>query len=212
MSGTGPKAGGPFYLQRLSQLTNWQKPTVDTPASIDHAGLGKVQHLARKLLVSDAEQATFDAIVQQAINSSLNEAVAVLPGPTGEANTLSWRAPQSVAMYGGNLADSLVALAVLALNSVIAQVCPSHALADYAADLEGVLQVVEQPAADMNDVIVALSDMPADERLRFADLDGSIRRIINATSGLDMTRLYHEISQSYNTTAAGGNASLMASA
>lgn len=212
MSGTGPKAGGPFYLQRLSKLTNWQKPVIDTPAIIDHAGLGKVQHLARKLLVSDAEQVTFDAIVQQAINSSLNEAVAVLPGPTGEANTLSWRAPQSVAIYGGNLADSLVALAVLALNGVIAQVCPSHALADYAADLEGVLQVVEQPAADMNDVIVALSDMPSDERLRFADLDGSIRRIIDATSGLDMTRLYHEISQSYNTTAAGGNASLMASA
>ncbi|WP_204321927.1 hypothetical protein, partial [Streptococcus pneumoniae] len=90
MSGTGPKAGGPFYLQRLSQLTNWQKPTVDTPASIDHTALSKVQRLAHKLLTSDNEKANFDAVAQQAINSSLNQASVILPGPTGETNTLSW--------------------------------------------------------------------------------------------------------------------------
>ncbi|WP_241498523.1 hypothetical protein, partial [Moraxella catarrhalis] len=96
MSGTGPKAGGPFYLQRLSQLTNWQKPTVDTPASIDHTALSKVQRLAHKLLTSDNEKANFDAVAQQAINSSLNQASVILPGPTGETNTLSWHAPKQV--------------------------------------------------------------------------------------------------------------------
>ena len=63
-----------------------------------------------------------------------------------------------------------------------------------------------------NDIIIALSTMPADEQVSIAKLDGSIRRIIDATNGLDIARLYHEVSQSYNTTAAGGNASLMASA
>lgn len=212
MSGTGPKAGGPFYLQRLSQLTNWQKPTVDTPASIDYTALSKVQRLAHKLLTSDNEKANFDAVAQQAINSSLNQASVILPGPTGETNTLSWHAPKQVALYGGSQSQALDALAILAANGIITQVRPSHVLAEHANELIGVLKVVEEPAVNANDIIIALSTMPADEQVSIAKLDGSIRRIIDATNGLDIARLYHEVSQSYNTTAAGGNASLMASA
>ena len=89
---------------------------------------------------------------------------------------------------------------------------PSHALADYADSLDGIVVVAEQPAADQHDIVVALTAMPVDEQLRLAELDGSIRRIIDSSTGFDFTRLYHEVSQSYNTTAAGGNASLMASA
>lgn len=212
MSGTGPKAGGPFYLQRLSNLQQWDTPAVDQAALIHESNLAKVRAVAAKLSLSSEEQSLVEAAADNAIRSSLNHASTELAGPTGETNTLSWRAPKAVTIYGGDKAQTLAALAALAVNGTKAYVNPAHALADHADALDGILVVAEQPAADANDIVVALSAMPASEQVRLAELDGSIRRVIDATNGLDFTRLYHEVSQSYNTTAAGGNASLMASA
>ncbi len=211
MSGTGPKAGGPFYLQRLSKLERWDTPALDKAASVNEEAINTVLAVAAKQLSTD-EQAVVKAQADLARQTSLHHANSVLAGPTGETNTLSWHAPKVVSIYGGNKAQTLAALAVLAANGTRAQVCPSHELAASASELKGILEVVEQPVADNNDIVVALSAMPSDEQVRLAGLDGSIRRVIDATNGLDFTRLYHEVSQSYNTTAAGGNASLMASA
>ncbi|KDN25992.1 bifunctional proline dehydrogenase/pyrroline-5-carboxylate dehydrogenase [Moraxella bovoculi 237] len=212
MSGTGPKAGGPFYLQRLSKLDTWHAPEVDFPARVDEMALNQVLSTAKALSLSVAELHSLEAIADQARKNSLNEAYTVLPGPTGERNTLSWRAPHSVALYGGTVAASVKALAVLAANGITAHILPNHILAA-SVDLFGdSLVVSEQAGLDAHNIIIALESMPSDEQVRLAALDGSIRRIIDATHGLDVTRLYHEISQSYNTTAAGGNASLMASA
>lgn len=211
MSGTGPKAGGPFYLQRLSKLERWDTPALDKAASVNEQAINTVLAVAAKQLSAD-EQAVVKAQADLARQTSLHHANSVLAGPTGETNTLSWHAPKVVSIYGGNKAQTLAALAVLAANGTRAQVCPSHELAASASELKGILEVVEQPIADNNDIVVALSAMPSDEQVRLAGLDGSIRRVIDATNGLDFTRLYHEVSQSYNTTAAGGNASLMASA
>ncbi|OOS25991.1 bifunctional proline dehydrogenase/L-glutamate gamma-semialdehyde dehydrogenase PutA [Moraxella pluranimalium] len=211
MSGTGPKAGGPFYLQRLSKLERWDTPALDKAASVNEEAINTVLAVAAKQLSAD-EQAVVKAQADLARQTSLHHANSVLAGPTGETNTLSWHAPKVVSIYGGNKAQTLAALAVLAANGTRAQVCPSHELAASASELKGILEVVEQPIADNNDIVVALSAMPSDEQVRLAGLDGSIRRVIDATNGLDFTRLYHEVSQSYNTTAAGGNASLMASA
>ncbi|WP_294034684.1 bifunctional proline dehydrogenase/L-glutamate gamma-semialdehyde dehydrogenase PutA [uncultured Moraxella sp.] len=211
MSGTGPKAGGPFYLQRLSKLERWDTPALDKAASVNEQAINTVLAVAAKQLSAE-EQAVVKAQADLARQTSLHHANSVLAGPTGETNTLSWHAPKVVSIYGGNKAQTLAALAVLAANGTRAQVCPSHELAASASELKGILEVVEQPIADNNDIVVALSAMPSDEQVRLAGLDGSIRRVIDATNGLDFTRLYHEVSQSYNTTAAGGNASLMASA
>ena len=211
MSGTGPKAGGPFYLQRLSKLERWDTPALDKAASVNEQAINTVLAVAAKQLSAD-EQAVVKAQADLARQTSLHHANSVLAGPTGETNTLSWHAPKVVSIYGGNKAQTLAALAALAANGTRGQVCPSHELAASASELKGILEVVEQPVADNNDIVVALSAMPSDEQVRLAGLDGSIRRVIDATNGLDFTRLYHEVSQSYNTTAAGGNASLMASA
>ena len=211
MSGTGPKAGGPFYLQRLSRLNQWNTPVLTKPATLDEQALGQIVAVSDKVAMSADEKALFNHSIEQARQNALAEANSVLTGPTGETNTLSWRAPHSVAVYGGTAAQALTAVAILAMNGTTAQILPEHPLADIADSLPTV-QVAEQAALDCNDIVVALSAVPTDEQIRLAELDGSIRRIIDATQGLDMTKLYHEISQSYNTTAAGGNASLMASA
>lgn len=212
MSGTGPKAGGPFYLQRLSQLQTWQVPKVDFPARVNETSLNRVLTTAKALNLSSDELSSLNAIADDARKNSLNGAYAILPGPTGERNTLSWRAPHSVSLYGGTTATSIQALTILVANNITVHIPPNHVLAA-SVDLFGEFLVVsEQAGLDAHDIIIALESMPNEEQIRLATLDGSIRRVIDATCGLDIRRLYHEISQSYNTTAAGGNASLMASA
>lgn len=211
MSGTGPKAGGPFYLQRLSRLDAWHAPDVDFPARVNETAINHVLDIAKTLLSAD-ELNTLNKTADDARINSLNGAYCILPGPTGEKNTLSWHAPKSVALYGGEALDVMQALVVLAANNITAHILPNHVLALFAEQLgDNIVVVSEQAGIDLNHIIVALESIPKDEQLRLASLNGAIRRIIDASCGVDILRLYHEISQSHNTTAAGGNASLMAS-
>lgn len=209
LSGTGPKAGGPFYLQRLSRLATWHTPKTDNAPTINKTALQSVLSVANKMGINSTE---LEKVASHAQSTSLHHAKSVLTGPTGETNTLSWHAPKVVTLTGGNLQQAVQALTTLAVNHTMVQVTKEHELAKYASDLSNVLTVVSQETADQNTIVVALSPLATDERVRLAGLDGAIRRVIDASSGLDMTCLYHEVSQSYNTTAAGGNASLMASA
>ncbi|WII95943.1 bifunctional proline dehydrogenase/L-glutamate gamma-semialdehyde dehydrogenase PutA [Moraxella haemolytica] len=211
MSGTGPKAGGPFYLQRLSCLSTWSVPAVDFPATVNEIAINQIITAAKTSgLITDATQ--LETAANIARTSALNGAYINLPGPTGECNTLSWRAPHAVTLYGGNAIDAVKTLMVLATNNIHTHITPEHELSTHAEHFGSLLSVIESAGADTNDIIIALTEMPSDERVRLATLDGAIRRVIDAKDGLDVARLYHEISQSYNTTAAGGNASLMASA
>ncbi|MBE9591504.1 bifunctional proline dehydrogenase/L-glutamate gamma-semialdehyde dehydrogenase PutA [Moraxella sp. K127] len=206
LSGTGPKAGGCFYLQRLSRLDRWDIPTLDKSATTYENIVARVMDVAQSVGVN------LDGTIKHAYQTALNHAQTTLQGPTGETNTLSWRAPHSVALTNGALDKALASLVVLALNGTKAHITPEHELASYANELSGVLEVMEQENVDKNTIIVALSELAVHEKVRLSELDGAIRRVIDATDNFDMARLYHEISQSYNTTAAGGNASLMASA
>lgn len=206
LSGTGPKAGGCFYLQRLSRLDSWNVPTLDKPATTYDDTVTSVMNVAHSVGVN------LDDTIKTARQRALNHAQTTLKGPTGEVNTLSWHAPHSVALTNGALDKALASLVVLALNGTKAHITPEHELASYANELSGVLEVMEQENVDKNTIIVALSELAVHEKVRLSELDGAIRRVIDATDNFDMARLYHEISQSYNTTAAGGNASLMASA
>lgn len=211
LSGTGPKAGGPFYLQKLSRLSQWHLPSLNQTATLDETALQKVLNLAANHLTPQA-LATLEGVADNARKTSLHQACAVLAGPTGETNSLTWHAPKVVTITQGELDKAAQVLAVLAANGTKVQVAPSHALASWADKLGEILEVVEQEALDKNSIIIALEPLSVDEQVRLASLDGAIRRVIDATNGFDMARLYHEVSQSYNTTAAGGNASLMASA
>ena len=58
--------------------------------------------------------------------------------------------------------------------------------------------------------MVALEALPSALKQTLAARQGAIVRLIDARETLNTLQLYHEVSCSVNTTAAGGNASLMA--
>ncbi|MDO4642105.1 MAG: bifunctional proline dehydrogenase/L-glutamate gamma-semialdehyde dehydrogenase PutA [Neisseria sp.] len=211
LSGTGPKAGGPFYLQRLSRLQHWHIPQLSRIGQADETALSRLQHVLQSLPLAQEPKLTLASALGQARIHTLRHAEQVLNGPTGERNVLSWHAAKRIWLYGGDLAASFRALTALAASGIIAIVTPEHPLAAYDAVLEGLLQTDPRPQADGGiSHVVALNPLPVALKQELAERDGPLVRILSAEQGLDILQVFEEISCSTNTTAAGGNASLMA--
>lgn len=207
LSGTGPKAGGSFYLQRLSRLNQWVAPTLSKIGRIDEAALTTLENVLHSLPLNQADKLAVAAVLGQSRIRTLRQAEAVLNGPTGERNVLSWHPAKRVWLYGGTLATSFNALSQLAVNGVQTVVESSHPLAAYASVLKGILSV---GVIDKISHVVALEALPTERKQMLAAGSGALVRILPSESGLDILQVFEEISCSINTTAAGGNASLMA--
>lgn len=212
LSGTGPKAGGSFYLQRLSRLKEWTAPTLSKIGQVDEAALKCLETLLHGLPLPQSEKMAAAASLGQSRVRTLRKAESVLTGPTGERNVLSWRAPARVWLYGGSLAASFTTLVSLASAGVQAVVLPDHPLAAYADRLDGLLAVTDKPEAAGISHVAALEPLPSARKQVLANRDGALVRILPSENGLDILQVFEEISCSINTTAAGGNASLMAMA
>ena len=76
--------------------------------------------------------------------------------------------------------------------------------------LEGLLQVNSKPESTGVHHVAALSPLDSSRKQELAKRDGALIRILPSEQGLDILQVFEEISCSVNTTAAGGNASLMA--
>ena len=206
LSGTGPKAGGSFYLQRLSRLKEW---TASKIGQVDEDALKRLETLLHGLPLPQSEKMAAAASLGQSRVRTLRKAESVLAGPTGERNVLSWHAPARVWLYGGSLAASFTALVSLASAGVQAVVLPDHPLAAYADRLDGLLAVTDKPEAAGISHVAALEPLPSARKQVLANRDGALVRILPSENGLDILQVFEEISCSINTTAAGGNASLM---
>lgn len=211
LSGTGPKAGGSFYLQRLSRLTRWTLPPLTRLGQADETALAKMQTLLHTLDVSDDVKLVLAGKLGQARVYTLRQAQMLLPSYTGERNTLYWQAPKQVWLYGGQLINAFAALIELAAAGVQTIIATDSPLAVYATELTDYLFICHQPEHEKDlCAVIALDPLPISIKHTLAQRDGAIVRLIDARWGLDMAQVYQEISCSVNTTAAGGNASLMA--
>ena len=214
LSGTGPKAGGPFYLQKLSAGKAWTLPQNLTKLGAADAGsLHILEGMIQQLPISHEEKVRLGGILGEARIHTLNQAVALLQGPTGECNELTWHAPKQVYLEGGSLQQALegfIRIAATGAQVVVSQDHPLAALADAAGQLLKVSAYPEQEAKVVH--LVSLDKPSAALKTTMAKRDGAILRVIDASNGVDILPLYEEISCSVNTTAAGGNASLMAAA
>ena len=206
-SGTGPKAGGPLYLKRLQK---------GAPALLEHARkasawLDPLLDWARthghQRVVTLAEQYMRTTL----LGSSLG-----LPGPTGERNDLSFAprgvvlcAASSIGVLLNQLAATLAtgnrALVLAESAAVIPQGLPAQvkSLIDFVASLD-------ECKTEFQLALVEAS-MASGLRTALAARTGAIIGMIDTTEegAIPLWRLVAERALCVNTTAAGGNASLM---
>ncbi|SFU44506.1 trifunctional transcriptional regulator/proline dehydrogenase/L-glutamate gamma-semialdehyde dehydrogenase [Pseudoduganella namucuonensis] len=206
-SGTGPKAGGPLYLRRLRRnaavLAKHQRlatPALDALESWAEAkGLRRVVSLAG----------------QYAHSTTLGSTI-TLPGPTGERNTLSFAARGAVVCMAATrevLLNQLAAVLATGNKAVIVAPAPELVPADLPAAVKERIQVVGGLDGHTGEFQIALieSSLAASVREQLAARDGALVGVIETdeSGAIPLWRLVAERAVCVNTTAAGGNASLM---
>ncbi|WEK43358.1 MAG: aldehyde dehydrogenase family protein [Candidatus Sphingomonas colombiensis] len=206
LSGTGPKAGGPLYLGRL--VTGVPVPPRLSSNAADPA--------ARDLALWLEEAGDMDAAAQvrAALSASLVGGEVELPGPVGERNLYALH-PRGCVLLLPETRDGLIAQlgaalaggndAVIAGDAALLPGLPAAVthrvrwVADFAGAGPFAGALIEGDAGRVGDALARLSAMP-----------GPIALPQTAANGYRLDWLVEEVSTSINTTAAGGNASLMA--
>jgi len=204
LSGTGPKAGGPLYLGRL--VTGVPVP----PQLSSNSGDPAARDLA--LWLEEAGDAGAAARVREAISASLLGGEVELPGPVGERNIYALHPrgrvlllPQTrdgligqlgAALAGGN--DVVIAGDAGLLPELPASVAQRVTrVTDWAKAGPFAGALIEGDAGRVREALAGLAALP-----------GPI--VLPQTGNYRLDWLVEEVSTSINTTAAGGNASLMA--
>jgi RHH-type proline utilization regulon transcriptional repressor/proline dehydrogenase/delta 1-pyrroline-5-carboxylate dehydrogenase len=136
-----------------------------------------------------------------------------LPGPTGETNTLLLAARGRVACLGGSETELRAQIDVALLTGNLALVARSESAAQLRADYGARCEVVDDPLAAPVDAVLVGHDPESTRgaRARLAERDGPIVPVIGAdrSGHYDAMRLVRERTLTVNTTASGGNASLL---
>ncbi|MEQ1938799.1 bifunctional proline dehydrogenase/L-glutamate gamma-semialdehyde dehydrogenase PutA [Mesorhizobium sp. CN5-321] len=227
LSGTGPKAGGPHYLRRFrkgpetgAHLPDARKVTATELAdNMPDPALGGWSTRADRIAILRKHLRGKGAAAMNAA-SSLEYGQVDLPGPTGEANTLSL-APRGRVLALGPDPDTLLAQTIQALaagNAVLA-VAPGAGAALSPLTGKGLpLSVLDgRPdpveARSLKVDVVAYSGTPESMRTVrriIAERDGPIVPLVSEI--YNPAAYAHERAVCVDTTAAGGNASLLAAA
>lgn len=186
LSGTGPKAGGPAYVARFR--------AVSAPTTAARGGKA-------------ADPVQVQAALDRAVTDTLKRrGTESLPGPTGESNRLSIFARGTVLCLGPTeeAAAEQVRMAEWAGCKAVA-VAPG-------AEIDGVLQA--DALADLHGFAVVAYDGPEAParaiRVALAAREGRLIPLASRADLAAMCRLERHVC--IDTTAAGGNASLLAAA
>ncbi|WP_274628554.1 bifunctional proline dehydrogenase/L-glutamate gamma-semialdehyde dehydrogenase PutA [Arvimicrobium flavum] len=230
LSGTGPKAGGPHYLRRFRRAAETVRPAAASAAGEAVTATKVAEHMPTAAAVGWSGRPDRIAILRKHLRgkgaaaisaaAALEYGAADLPGPTGEANTLSL-APRGRSVVLGPAADTLLAQAIQALaagNAVVA-VAPSASAALQAltgkglplAAIDGKLSPEELQALSI-DLVASAADAETLRGYRKA-LTRQKGAVVPLVSEVIYPAAYcHERAVCVDTTAAGGNASLLATA
>ena len=226
LSGTGPKAGGPLYLYRLLSKCPADAARTEMVAASEACGeplqLPRASHSDALEALRDwamRSEAGLAALCDRLASLSPSGASTVLPGPTGERNSYTVSARETILCLAASERDLLMQLA-LALALGARALWPRDALAQ--AALKRLPRTVQNEIR-LDDWTSAKSDFDAvvhhgspQERIdiarKIAARDGPIVSIHGFAPGeppFAIERLLVERVVTVNTAAAGGNASLM---
>jgi len=248
LSGTGPKAGGPHYLDRFIMSATASPPPGDETLSGGHGSITSIDWQAFIAAAQPLHSAwerdagRFDTLMQAcaalpevlaaralawlASARAVLEADILLPGPTGERNTLVLRGRGAVLCLGGGDSPGtsllMQALGALAAGNAVALVAgvddTMAATLVESLDAAGVPRGLIASVAANDDDITTLQD------LRLVALEGegerlrAVRRALAARDGIRVPlvalaegaiRFATERVISVDTTASGGNTALL---
>lgn len=214
-SGTGPKAGGPLYLKRLQR-----NPTVTRGAHTIHQqqAAAAIKPAFEQLLTWAGTHGheRVASLGKGYVHATLLNTSLVLPGPTGERNTLGFAprgivlcAAASVGVLLNQLAATFATGNTAAVDAKTAALLPPG-LPQAVRDAITVVAEHELPQAACQ---IALVD-PARAQVLLPLLaagEGALVPCVETTEAesVPLWRLVAERALCVNTTAAGGNASLM---
>ncbi len=230
LSGTGPKAGGPLYLTRFRQTGAAERhpapegPPAD-PAAVAAAlaGLDARNWAARpdRVSVLRAALSGRGGVIRKALTetAAFDQTAQTLPGPTGESNRLSLH-PKGPVLCLGPTAEIAVAQAVQALGAGCPAVIVAPGAVAAAAGLaeagvpvqsfDGVLAAEAVAGLPQLATVAAAGDGDWTRGLRIA-LAGRAGPIVPLeTRSVAAERYVIERHLCIDTTAAGGNAKLLA--
>jgi len=206
-SGTGPKAGGPLYIKRLQR---------NAAPLREH---GTQAYAALAALLVWARSNGHQEIVRLGETygrTQLNGTTLSLPGPTGEKNSLAFVPRGVVLCAAASLPGMLNQLAAaLATGNRAFVLAISQALVpeDLPAEVKDRIRFIGAAEVDNCEFDIALVEAGLQGKLRsqLAARQGAIVGIVDtdATAPVALWRLVAERAVCVNTTAAGGNASLM---
>ena len=231
LSGTGPKAGGPHYLRRFRKEASASEREVMHAATHEPVtAKALTDHIPDAMKGDWSTRPDRIAILRKHLRGKAAAAIAAagalefgavdLPGPTGEANTLTLH-PRGVALCLGPDAETLLAQAVqaLAAGCAVLAVAPGASAALNALTGKGLPVAALDGSIDPKDLaslavgLVALAGDAKQARAIRQALAGRNGPIVPLIGEVIYPSAYaHERAVCVDTTAAGGNASLLAAA
>jgi RHH-type proline utilization regulon transcriptional repressor/proline dehydrogenase/delta 1-pyrroline-5-carboxylate dehydrogenase len=206
-SGTGPKAGGPLYLKRLQKnaLPLLQRAR-HSNAALD-ALLGWMQANGHGDVAVLAEGYTITTLDGVSID---------LPGPTGERNVLGFTPRGAILCAAGDtkgLLNQLAAVLVTGNRALVLADARDLVLGSLPAEVKERVRFIGEAELGSAEIQMALveSGVKGQLQVKLAARQGAIVGIVDTRPGAPVAlwRLVAERALCVNTTAAGGNASLM---
>jgi RHH-type proline utilization regulon transcriptional repressor/proline dehydrogenase/delta 1-pyrroline-5-carboxylate dehydrogenase len=206
LSGTGPKAGGPLYVRRLS--------AAPPPLPERDVALSAEQQAFHDWLAASGKAEPAAAFLAQCRRSPAGWRE-VLSGPAGERNSFATLPRGEVLLLHDAEADVLAQLSAVFATGNRAVVGAGSAGAALARKLPSGVAARMRVSADWtaeHGIEVVLAADPGWAQRALETVAGFPGKIIAVESGPDygLDLLVREVSTSINTAAAGGNASLIA--
>jgi RHH-type proline utilization regulon transcriptional repressor/proline dehydrogenase/delta 1-pyrroline-5-carboxylate dehydrogenase len=216
-SGTGPKAGGPLYLHRLAGTENFLPEEIGLPRATLEEPLLRPFHALAQWAREGAGAGLAQACAQYSAITPLGHRLD-LPGPTGESNVLVFAPRGEVLCAAGTEEDFLEQVAACLATGNRAWLEAGEGAKRVLARLPG--EVREKVGLrDVRSEIPFAAALFAGEaeaaaRLcrELAERDGPLVPLLRPDPGSGRYSLYRLVAErvvTINTTAAGGNTSLM---
>jgi RHH-type proline utilization regulon transcriptional repressor/proline dehydrogenase/delta 1-pyrroline-5-carboxylate dehydrogenase len=206
-SGTGPKAGGPLYLKRLQK---------DASPLLHHARQSNPALDALMGWMQGNGHGDVAVLAEQYATTTLDGIRLELPGPTGERNELGFvpRGTILCAATGAQgLLNQLAAVLVTGNRALVLADSRDQVLGSLPAEVKERVRFIGEAELDGVEIHMALVErgMKGNLQAKLAARTGAIVGIVDTRPGepVALWRLVAERAVCVNTTAAGGNASLM---